>query len=114
MMIMQRSTSSKSIKYRKLGFDRLTAYFLVDYMLPETMKMDFGEGTKEISSMRVFYATIVGLGGAGYFIGYGILYGLRDKTSYGNCTKNRDCRFGNGNDFYFPTVLLFAAIWTSL
>jgi K(+)-stimulated pyrophosphate-energized sodium pump len=29
-------------------------------MLPETMKMDFfGEGTKEISSMRVFYATIV-------------------------------------------------------
>jgi K(+)-stimulated pyrophosphate-energized sodium pump len=30
-------------------------------MLPETMKMDFfGEGTKEISSMRVFYA-IVGL-----------------------------------------------------
>jgi K(+)-stimulated pyrophosphate-energized sodium pump len=30
-------------------------------MLPETMKMDFGEGTKEISSMRVFYATIVGL-----------------------------------------------------
>jgi K(+)-stimulated pyrophosphate-energized sodium pump len=29
--------------------------FLVQYMLPETMKMDFfGEGTKEISSMRVF------------------------------------------------------------
>jgi K(+)-stimulated pyrophosphate-energized sodium pump len=50
---MQRSTSSKSIKYRELGFDRLTAYFLVD-MLPETMKMNFGEGTKEISSMRVF------------------------------------------------------------
>jgi Na+/H+-translocating membrane pyrophosphatase len=26
----------------------------------------------------------------------------------------RNCRFGNRNDFYFPTVLLFAAaIWTS-
>ena len=42
--------------------------FLIDWMLPETMQMNFfGEGEngdnllKEISSMRVFYATIVGL-----------------------------------------------------
>jgi K(+)-stimulated pyrophosphate-energized sodium pump len=82
----------KSIKYRKLGFDRLTAiacYFLVQYMLPETMKMDFfGEGTKEISSMRVFMRQLLDCCWCSYFIGYGILYGLRDKTSYGNCTKS--------------------------
>ena len=31
-------------------------------MLPETMKMNFfGEGTIEVSSMSVFYATLVGL-----------------------------------------------------
>ena len=31
-------------------------------MLPDTMKMNFfGEGLKEISSMRVFYASMVGL-----------------------------------------------------
>ena len=31
-------------------------------MLPETMQMEFfGEGKQDISSMRVFYATLVGL-----------------------------------------------------
>ena len=40
----------------------ISCFFLVKYMLPETMKMEFfGEGLKEISSMRVFYTTIVGL-----------------------------------------------------
>jgi K(+)-stimulated pyrophosphate-energized sodium pump len=60
---MQKKHKFKSIKYRNWVSIGLTncCYFLVDYMLPETMKMDFGEGTKEISSMRVFYATIVGL-----------------------------------------------------
>ncbi|PIX08454.1 MAG: sodium-translocating pyrophosphatase, partial [Flavobacteriaceae bacterium CG_4_8_14_3_um_filter_34_10] len=40
----------------------IACYFLVKYMLPETMQMNFfGEGLQEISSIRVFYATIVGL-----------------------------------------------------
>jgi K(+)-stimulated pyrophosphate-energized sodium pump len=40
----------------------IACYFLVNMMLPATMQMEFfGEGIKEISSMRVFYATIVGL-----------------------------------------------------
>jgi K(+)-stimulated pyrophosphate-energized sodium pump len=39
----------------------VACYFLVQYMLPETMKMNFfGEGIQYISSMRVFYATLVG------------------------------------------------------
>jgi K(+)-stimulated pyrophosphate-energized sodium pump len=40
----------------------LSCYLLVDYMLPETMQMEFfGEGKQDISSMRVFFATLVGL-----------------------------------------------------
>ena len=40
----------------------VACYGLVTWMLPETMNMNFfGEGSKEISSIRVFYATIVGL-----------------------------------------------------
>ena len=40
----------------------ISCYVLCNWMLPETMKMEFfGEGLKEISSMSVFYATLVGL-----------------------------------------------------
>src|SRR5690554_6110812 len=40
----------------------ISCYFLVTWMLPETMQMNFfGEGLQEISSLRVFYATLVGL-----------------------------------------------------
>ncbi|MBC7525344.1 MAG: sodium/proton-translocating pyrophosphatase, partial [Flavobacterium sp.] len=45
-----------------IALTAVACYILVKYMLPETMKMSFfGEGLKDISSMRVFYATIVGL-----------------------------------------------------
>ena len=40
----------------------IASYFLIDYMLPETIMMDFfGEGTKEIPSINVFYSAIIGL-----------------------------------------------------
>ena len=60
----------------------ISCYFLVDFMLPEVMTMEFyGEGLKEISSMRVFYATIVGLVVGGvissvteYYTGFCLLY----------------------------------------
>ncbi|HET8810283.1 MAG TPA: sodium-translocating pyrophosphatase [Flavobacteriaceae bacterium] len=40
----------------------IAGYFLIDWMLPETMQMNFfGEGMKEISSMNVFYSTLIGL-----------------------------------------------------
>ena len=45
----------------------ISCFVLVQFMLPAKMNMDFfGEGSKEISSMRVFYATIIGfiVGGA--------------------------------------------------
>jgi K(+)-stimulated pyrophosphate-energized sodium pump len=38
------------------------SYFLIDWMLPETMQMNFfGEGSKDVSSMNVFYAACIGL-----------------------------------------------------
>ncbi|NND63510.1 MAG: sodium-translocating pyrophosphatase [Flavobacteriaceae bacterium] len=40
----------------------IASYFLIDWMLPETMTMNFfGEGAKEISSMNVFYSACIGL-----------------------------------------------------
>ena len=40
----------------------ISCLVLVKFMLPETMKMEFfGEGLKDISSMRVFYASLIGL-----------------------------------------------------
>lgn len=38
------------------------SYFLIDWMLPETMQMKFfGEGAKEVSSLNVFWAACIGL-----------------------------------------------------
>ena len=45
-----------------IALTAIACFFLVQHMLPETMQMSFfGEGSKDISSMRVFYATLVGL-----------------------------------------------------
>ena len=46
----------------------ITSYFLIDWMLPETLTMNFfGEGAKEIPSINVFWAACIGLG-VGFFI----------------------------------------------
>ena len=50
-----------------IGLTAIACFFLVKWMLPAEMKMTFfGEGLQPISSMRVFYATLIGLfvGGA--------------------------------------------------
>ncbi len=40
----------------------IASYFLIQFMLPETMTMNFfGEGMKEVSSMNVFYSSLIGL-----------------------------------------------------
>jgi K(+)-stimulated pyrophosphate-energized sodium pump len=101
----------------------VACYFLVDYMLPTTMKMEFyGEGLKDISSMRVFYATIVGLivGGAissvtEYYTGLGTkpVLAIVQKSSTGAGT-NVIAGLATGMISTFPTVILFAAaIWSS-
>lgn len=101
----------------------VACYFLVAYMLPATMKMEFyGEGLKDISSMRVFYATIVGLivGGAissvtEYYTGLGTkpVLAIVQKSSTGAGT-NVIAGLATGMISTFPTVILFAAaIWSS-
>ncbi len=106
-----------------IALTAVACFFLVKFMLPATMKMEFyGEGLKEISSLRVFYATIVGLfvGGAissvtEYYTGLGTSPVLKivQKSSTGAGT-NVIAGLATGMISTFPTVLLFAgAIWTS-
>jgi K(+)-stimulated pyrophosphate-energized sodium pump len=101
----------------------IACYFLVMWMLPSTMKMSFfGEGLKEISSLRVFFATLVGLvvGGAissvtEYYTGLGTKPVLKivQKSSTGAGT-NVIAGLATGMISTFPTVILFAAaIWGS-
>ena len=101
----------------------VACFFLVKHMLPETMQMTFfGEGSKAISSMRVFYATLVGLvvGGAissvtEYYTGLGTkpVMAIVQKSSTGAGT-NVIAGLATGMISTFPTVLLFAvAIWIS-
>jgi K(+)-stimulated pyrophosphate-energized sodium pump len=106
-----------------IGLTAISCYVLVKYMLPETMKMNFfGEGLKDISSMRVFYATIVGLVVGGvissvteYYTGLGTkpVLAIVQKSATGAGT-NVIAGLATGMISTFPTVLLFAgAIWAS-
>ena len=106
-----------------IALTAIACFFLVKHMLPETMQMSFfGEGSKDISSMRVFYATLVGLvvGGAissvtEYYTGLGTkpVMAIVQKSSTGAGT-NVIAGLATGMISTFPTVLLFAAaIWIS-
>ncbi|MEO5776846.1 MAG: sodium/proton-translocating pyrophosphatase, partial [Flavobacterium sp.] len=101
----------------------IACFFLVKWMLPAEMKMTFfGEGLQPISSMRVFYATLIGLfvGGAissvtEYYTGLGTKPVLKivEKSSTGAGT-NVIAGLATGMISTFPTVLLFAAaIWST-
>ncbi|MFQ3239834.1 MAG: K(+)-stimulated pyrophosphate-energized sodium pump [Olleya marilimosa] len=98
-------------------------YGLVTWMLPETMQMKFfGEGTLEISSMRVFFATLVGLfvgavisSVTEYYTGLGKkpILNIVQQSSTGAGT-NIIAGLATGMISTFPSVLLFAgAIWGS-
>jgi K(+)-stimulated pyrophosphate-energized sodium pump len=101
----------------------IACYGLVTWMLPKTMLMNFfGEGLQEISSLRVFYASLIGLfvGGAissvtEYYTGLGTKPVLKivQKSSTGAGT-NVIAGLATGMISTFPTVLLFAAaIWST-
>ena len=96
---------------------------LTAWMLPETMQMEFfGEGLQEISSIRVFYACLVGLiVGAGisafteYYTGLGKkpILKIVQQSSTGAGT-NIIAGLATGMISTFSSVLLFAAaIWAS-
>jgi K(+)-stimulated pyrophosphate-energized sodium pump len=101
----------------------ISCYILCDWMLPETMKMEFfGEGLKEISSVSVFYATLVGLvvgavisSVTEYYTGLGKspILKIVQQSSTGAGT-NIIAGLATGMISTFPSVLLFAgAIWAS-
>jgi K(+)-stimulated pyrophosphate-energized sodium pump len=106
-----------------IALTAVACYFLIDMMLPDTMKMTFfGEGLQDISSMRVFYASLIGLfvGGAissvtEYYTGLGTkpVLAIVQKSSTGAGT-NVIAGLATGMISTFPTVLLFAgAIWST-
>ncbi len=101
----------------------VACFALCTYMLPETMTMEFfGEGKVEVSAMRVFYATLVGLFVGGvissvteYYTGLGKkpILEIVQKSSTGAGT-NIIAGLATGMISTFPSVLLFAgAIWAS-
>ncbi len=101
----------------------VSCFGLVMWMLPETMMMNFfGEGLQEISSMRVFYATLVGLvvgavisSVTEYYTGLGKspILKIVQQSSTGAGT-NIIAGLATGMISTFPSVLLFAgAIWAS-
>jgi len=101
----------------------IASFFVIKWMLPETMTMNFfGEGPREISSMRVFYSVIVGLIVGGlisfiteYYTGMGKkpVNGVIEKSGTGAAT-NIIAGLSLGMMSTFMPILLFAgAIWGS-
>ncbi|TNF49463.1 MAG: sodium-translocating pyrophosphatase [Bacteroidetes bacterium] len=101
----------------------IAGWFLVSWMLPETITMKFfGEGVKEIPSRHVFYATLVGLG-VGYLISafteYYTALGKKPvldivKNSSTGAATNIIAGLATGMISTFSSVILFAvAIWGS-
>ena len=101
----------------------ISCFVLCKFILPETMQMNFfGEGLQDISSMRVFYACLVGLVvGAGisafteYYTGLGKppILKIVQQSSTGAGT-NIIAGLATGMISTFSSVLLFAAaIWMS-
>jgi len=104
----------------------VSCYFLCTWMLPETMKMNFFESNgnvlKDISALRVFCATLVGLvvgavisSVTEYYTGLGKkpILNIVQKSATGAGT-NIIAGLATGMISTFPTVILFAAaIWSS-
>src|SRR5690606_18350089 len=97
--------------------------FLVNWMLPENIQMNFfGEGVKTVSRMNIFYATLVGLG-VGYLISFFTEYytalGKKPvldivKNSSTGAATNIIAGLATGMISTFSSVILFAvAIWGS-
>lgn len=99
----------------------IACFFLIDFMLPATMQMElFGEGIKDISSINVFGAVLVGL-----FVGGAISYMTEFFTALGKkpvmsiiqnsstgAATNIIAGLAAGMKSTFAPILLFAgAIW---
>lgn len=98
-------------------------FFLIKWMLPDTLYMTFfGEGIKEIASMNVFWAALIGLAVGGlisviteYYTGLGkkpVMNIIRNSST--GAATNIIAGLATGMMSTFLSVLLFAiAIWAS-
>jgi K(+)-stimulated pyrophosphate-energized sodium pump len=96
----------------------VACYFLIDWMLPSEMSMEFfGEGLRTFSSINVFYAVLIGLtvGGAisymtEYYTGLGKkpILDIVQKSATGAAT-NIIAGLATGMISTFGPILLFAA-----
>lgn len=96
----------------------IASYFLIDWMLPKTMQMSFfGEGMKEIPSINVFYATIIGLAVGALISMVTSFYTSLGKKPVLNIVQNSSTGAGTniiaglavGMKSTFLSVILFAA-----
>lgn len=104
-----------------IALTAIAAFFVIKWMLPETLSMVFfGEGIKEVSSLRVFFAVLVGLTVGGlisYFtefytgLGKKPVLAIVQKSATGAGT-NIIAGLATGMISTFYPILLFAsAIW---
>jgi K(+)-stimulated pyrophosphate-energized sodium pump len=101
----------------------IAAYFVINWMLPETMTMKFfGEGYVQISSMRVFGAVCVGMFVGGvisfiteYYTGMGKkpVDGVVQKSGTGAATNIIAGLSLGMMSTFMPVILFAAAIWGS-
>lgn len=101
----------------------IAGFFLINWMLPETLYMDFfGEGIKEISRINVFYVTLIGLAVGGLISAFTEYYTGLGKKPVLNIVKNSStgaatniiAGLSTGMISTFSSVILFAlAIWGS-
>ena len=99
----------------------VAAYFVINWMLPETMQMTFfGQGSQDVTPLRVFGAVVVGL-----IVGAAISYFTEYYTAMGKKPVNtiiQNSSTGAATNIiaglsvgmistFFPVLLFGAAIW---
>jgi len=109
--------------YVSLALTVASCWFLIKFMLPETINMKFfGEGYKSISNNNIFYATLVGLAVGWLISAFTEYYTALGKKPVLNIVKNSStgaatniiAGLSTGMISTFSSVLLFAAaIWGS-
>lgn len=109
--------------YVSLAITVVACWFLIQYMLPETINMKFfGEGYKTVSNTNIFFATLVGLAVGWLISAFTEYYTALGKKPVLNIVKNSStgaatniiAGLATGMISTFSSVLLFAAaIWGS-